>query len=218
MLGKLDPPPHTVALVAADDSFDVSVAKGTRKHLEDAGMKIAVDLSYREGNSDFSSILSEIKAANVDAILWSGHETEALNFIRQMKSLNVNPQDFYGFTVGVPTADFRKALGKDADYAFGMTPWLPRADAKDKWFGDAAAFAAAYKAKFGYDPDYHAASGAADVETFAMAIERLRRSIRTPCAMRSPASPSKASTPPSNTAPTARSCCRRSWSRSRMAS
>jgi branched-chain amino acid transport system substrate-binding protein len=172
MLGKLDPPPHTVALVAADDSFDVSVAKGTRKHLEDAGMKIAVDLSYREGNSDFSSILSEIKAANVDAILWSGHETEALNFIRQMKSLNVNPQDFYGFTVGVPTADFRKALGKDADYAFGMTPWLPRADAKDKWFGDAAAFAAAYKAKFGYDPDYHAASGAADVETFAMAIEK----------------------------------------------
>ena len=30
MLGKLDPKPTTAALVAADDSFDVSVAKGTR--------------------------------------------------------------------------------------------------------------------------------------------------------------------------------------------
>lgn len=172
MFGKLDPKPRTAALVAADDSFDVSVANGTRRHLQAAGIKIAVDQTYREGSSDFSSILTEIKAANVDAILWSGHETEALNFIRQMKGLNVSPKDYYGFTVGVPTEDFRKALGKDADYAFGMTSWLPSASLTDRWFGDASAFAAAYKAKYGYNPDYHAASGAADVETFAIAAEK----------------------------------------------
>ena len=111
MLKKLDPSPKTVALVAADDSFDVSVAKGTRKHLEAAGMKIVLDEKFRDGGGEFSSILSQIKSKNVDAILWSGHETDALNFIRQSKSLNVNPRDFYSFTVGVPTADFRKALG-----------------------------------------------------------------------------------------------------------
>ncbi|MGO9134364.1 MAG: amino acid ABC transporter substrate-binding protein [Methylovirgula sp.] len=172
MLGKLDPKPQVVALVAADDSFDVSVAKGTRKHIEAAGMKIAVDETYREGSSDFSSILTKIKAANVDAILWSGHETEALNFIRQMKGLNVNPKDYYGFTVGVPTEDFRKALGKDADYAFGMTSWLASPSLKDRWFGDAEEFAKEYRAKYGYAPDYHAASGAADVETFAVALEK----------------------------------------------
>src|SRR5215467_16361046 len=38
MLGKLEPKAKTVALVAADDSFDVSVAKGTRKLLKDAGL------------------------------------------------------------------------------------------------------------------------------------------------------------------------------------
>lgn len=172
MMGKLSPAPKSVALVSADDSFDVSVAKGTRKHLQDAGIKIAVDQTYREGASDFSSILTEVKAANVDAILWTGHETEALNFIRQMKGLNVNPAGLSAFTVGVPTADFRKALGADANYAFGMTSWLPEASLKDRWFGDAAQFAAEYKAKFGYDPDYHAASGAADVETFVEAIEK----------------------------------------------
>ncbi|HEY4191848.1 MAG TPA: ABC transporter substrate-binding protein, partial [Mesorhizobium sp.] len=53
----------------------------------------------------------------------------------------------------------------------GMTAWLPSADLKDRWFGNAAAFAKDYKAKFGYDPDYHAASGAADVEALAKAIE-----------------------------------------------
>ncbi|MCQ8781545.1 amino acid ABC transporter substrate-binding protein [Mangrovibrevibacter kandeliae] len=172
MLQKLDPVPKTVALVAADDSFDVSVAKGTREHLKKAGMEVVVDQSFRDGAGEFASILSQIKSAGVDAILWSGHETDALNFIRQMKSLNVDPKSFYSFTVGVPTSDFRKALGSDANYAFGMTSWLPDESLKDKWYGDAAQFAKAYNDKFGYQPDYHAASGAADVETFVYAIEK----------------------------------------------
>jgi branched-chain amino acid transport system substrate-binding protein len=161
-----------VALVAADDSFDVSVAKGTRKLLAKAGMKIAIDQQYRENSSDFSTILAQVKAANVDAIFLASHETEALNFIRQAKGLDVNPKYMYSFTVGVPTEDFRKALGNDANYAFGMTSWLPDTSLKDRWFGDAAQFEKLYKAKFGYEPDYHAASAVADVETFAMAIEK----------------------------------------------
>ena len=40
MLGKLDPKVKTVALLSADDSFDVSVAKGTRELLAKAGMKL----------------------------------------------------------------------------------------------------------------------------------------------------------------------------------
>ena len=51
-----------------------------------------------------------------------------------------------------------------------MTPWLPSLQLKDPYFGDAEQFAKTYKAKFGYDPDYHAASAVADVEAFAQAI------------------------------------------------
>ena len=170
MLGKLNPKAKTVALVAADDSFDVSVAKGTRKLLKDAGLELSVDKQFRENNAEFSSILSLAKSANPDVILWAGHEGEALSFIRQSKSLDVNPKLLYSFTVGVPTADFRKALGKDAEYAFGMTPWLPEKNLKDEWFGDAEQFDKEYQARFKYAPDYHAASAAADVEAFAKAI------------------------------------------------
>ena len=170
MMKELDPAPKSVALLYADDAFDVSVADGTRPLLKDAGLTIALDERYTSNASDFNSLLSQIKSANVDAVLVAGHETEILNFVRQAKSLAVAPK-IYSFTVGVPSEDFRKALGKDADYAFGMSAWLPSADLKDKWFGDAAAFAEAYKAKFGYEPDYHAASGAADVEALAQALE-----------------------------------------------
>jgi len=171
MLGQLKPAPKTAALLYADDAFDVSVADGARPQLQKAGLKIVLDERYSTNASNFNSLLSQIKAANVDVVLVAGHETEILNFIRQAKSLNVSPK-FYSFTVGVPSEDFRKALGKDADYAFGMTAWLPNPDLKDRWFGDAAQFAKAYEAKYGYEPDYHAASGAADVEAIAMAIEK----------------------------------------------
>ena len=170
MMMKLDPKPKTVALVCADDSFDVSVANGTRKLLKNAGLDVVVDKQYRENDSEFSSILSLVKSKNPDVLLWSGHEREGLNFIRQAKSLGMSPKLLYSYTVGVPTADFRSALGKDAEYAFGMTPWLPEKQLKDDWFGDAEAFANEYQQRFGYAPDYHAASAVADVEVFAKAI------------------------------------------------
>jgi branched-chain amino acid transport system substrate-binding protein len=170
MMKGLKPAPKSVALLYADDSFDVSVGDGTRPKLKAAGLNIVMDERYSTNATDFNSLLSQIRSKNVDAVLVAGHETEILNFIRQAKSLTVAPK-MYSFTVGVPSEDFRKALGKDANYAFGMTAWLPSADLKDRWFGDAAKFEAEYKAKYNYEPDYHAASGTADVEALAQAIE-----------------------------------------------
>ena len=171
MFKQLKPEPKSVALLYADDSFDVSVANGTRPLLKKAGLDTVMDERYTSNASDFNSLLSQIKAKKADAVLVAGHETEILNFVRQAKSLGVAPK-LYSFTVGVPSEDFRKALGKDADYAFGMTAWLPSKALKDRWFGDAESFAQAYKAKYGYEPDYHAASGVAEVETIANAIEK----------------------------------------------
>jgi branched-chain amino acid transport system substrate-binding protein len=170
MLKALKPVPQTVALLYADDAFDVSVAEGTRPKLKAAGMNVVMDERYSTNATDFNSLLSQIKSKNADIVLVAGHETEILNFVRQAKSLNVSPK-LYSFTVGVPSEDFRKALGKDADHAFGMTAWLPSAALKDRWFGDAAQFATEFKAKFGYEPDYHAASAVADVEALVQAME-----------------------------------------------
>ena len=170
LLKQVQPKPQTVALLHADDAFDMSVAKGTRELLQKAGLKLVMDERYHINSTDFSSLLSQVKSANPDVVLVAGLETDILNFVRQSKSLNVSPK-MYSMTVGVPSADFRKALGKDSEYAFGMTAWLPSADNKDKWFGDGEQFAQAWKAKFGYDPDYHAGSGVATVEALTLAME-----------------------------------------------
>jgi len=171
MLGKLAPKAQTVGMVSGDDSFDVTLSSGTMPLLKKAGLQIVLDQQYSERVPNFFNILTLIQSRAPDVLLWSGHEASAINFIRASKRRNVQPKLLASFTVGVPTANFRTALGKDADYAFGMTPWLPSDRLKDRWFGDAAQFANAYEAKFGYAPDYHAAAAAAAVEAHVMAIE-----------------------------------------------
>ena len=170
MIGQLTPKAKTVGLVLGDDSFDLSLAQATIARLHKAGLDVILEQQYSERTPNFYNILTLIEAKAPDALLWSGHETGAINFIRQSKARNISPNLLACFTTA-PTANFHAALGKDANYAFGMTPWLPTERLKDRWFGDASQFARAYEEKFGYAPPYLAAAAVAAVETHVMAME-----------------------------------------------
>jgi branched-chain amino acid transport system substrate-binding protein len=104
-------------------------------------------------------------------VLVAGHEENALNFIRQSQAADVNPKMAI-FTVGPPTGDFRKTLGKSAEYVYGITPWLPEMEIGGEIFKTAREFDKQFQARFGYAADYHVASGAADVLAFKFAIEK----------------------------------------------
>jgi branched-chain amino acid transport system substrate-binding protein len=171
MLERLKPEAKTVGLVSGDDAFDVSLSSGTSALLKKAGLEVVLDQQYSERIPNFYNILTLIKSKAPDVLLWSGHEAGAISFIREAKSRNISPNLLASYTVGVPTANFRTVLGKDANYAFGMTPWLPTERLKDRWFGDARQFASAYEQKFHYAPDYHVAAAAAAVQTYVMAID-----------------------------------------------
>lgn len=171
MMTKLDPRVRSVALLTADDAFDVSVREGTLALAQKMDIAVTVDQVYPERNPNFTSLLALVKSKTPDAILLGGHETEALNFVREAKSLNVNGATMMALTVGVPSADFRAALGKDAEGIFGMTPWVASPLLHDRWFEDGQQFAQLVEQRLGYEPDYHMASAVSDVETFAYALE-----------------------------------------------
>jgi branched-chain amino acid transport system substrate-binding protein len=75
-------------------------------------------------------------------------------------------------TVGPSEADFRKSLGRDAEYVYGVASWSPQMNFKGHLFKDTKTFVSLFKKKYKYDPDYHNASGVADVAIFKDAIER----------------------------------------------
>lgn len=171
MMTKLDPRVHTLALLTADDAFDVAVRTGTKALAQKLGIDIVVDQVYPELTPNFTSLLALVKSKSPDAILLGGHEAESLNFVREAKSLNVNARYLESLTVGVPSHDFRVALGKDAEGLFGMTPWVISPVMHDRWFGDGQQFEQLFQRRFNYEPDYHVASAVAVVETFAYALE-----------------------------------------------
>ena len=170
-LKNAKPFPKKLAVLYADDKFDLSVAKGVKKTADKLGFDVVVYEKYSAGASDFTSVLTKVKGTGAQAVLVAGHTEESLNFIQQAKELNVSPL-FISLTVGPTEADFRKALGKDAEYIYGVASWSPQMNFKGYLFKDTKTFIKAFEAKYGYQPDYHNASGIADVAIYKDAIER----------------------------------------------
>ncbi len=168
---KMNPPVKTAALLYSNEAFDRSVAEGTRQWVKEQKVEKVYDEEYQPATQDFTSILAVIKSKNPDLILLAGHVENSLNFIRQAQAADVSPK-MWVFTVGPPTADFRKTLGKVADYAYGVTPWLEDMEVGGEIFKSAREFGKQFKERFGYEADYHVASGAADVLAYKFAIEK----------------------------------------------
>ncbi len=168
---KMTPPVKTAALLYSNEAFDRSVGEGTRQWLKEQKVEKVYDEEYQPATQDFTSILAVLKSKNPDLILLAGHTENSLNFIRQAQAQDVNPK-MWVFTVGPPTADFRKVLGKTAEYAYGVTPWLEDMEVGGEIFKSARDFGKQFRERFGYDADYHVASGAADVLIYKFAIEK----------------------------------------------
>ena len=168
---KFTPRVQTAALLYSNEAFDRSVADGARQWLKEQKIDKIYDEEYQPATQDFTSILAVVKSKSPDLVLVAGHEENALNFIRQSQAADMAPKMMV-FTVGPPTADFRKTLGKAAEYVFGITPWLPDMEVGGEIFKSARDFAKQFQERFGYEADYHVASGAADVLAYKFAIEK----------------------------------------------
>jgi branched-chain amino acid transport system substrate-binding protein len=173
MLQRLTPKPRTVGLIVGDGPTGIDIANGTKARLSEAGLELVLLQQYSGRTPNFYNILTLVETRAPDVLLWSGLEAQAGGFLREARSRDISPKLLFSLSTVGSSASFLTTLGKDADYLFGMTPWLPDARLKDRWFGDAEQFANLFKEKFAYPPDYHAAAAVAAVETLAVAIEKV---------------------------------------------
>jgi branched-chain amino acid transport system substrate-binding protein len=173
MARTLKPAPKTVAISTANDTFSVEVGQGAADYATAHGMQVVYQNKYPADTTDVSAVVSGIKATNADIVLNGGHLDEALLLQRTFKEQNVNAKIF-GYSVGPDTPDFRKTLGKDADWVFGGTQWSPTAkyEGAPGFIGDSKVYAAEFNKKYGYIPEYHNAESTAACLAFMYAIEK----------------------------------------------
>lgn len=166
------PMPKTVAFLSADDGFSQTAAKGGRAQAEKVGMKVVAVESFPEHTTDVSAALTKIRSKDPDLIIGSVHVEEGIAIVKQSRELGIEPSGGFGETVAPPTPDFREALGDAADGVVGSTQWTAQTEGRDRWFGTAKDYAAAYEKRFGKPAEYHSAEGAAACMALAMAVEK----------------------------------------------
>jgi branched-chain amino acid transport system substrate-binding protein len=156
----------TIAIVNEDTLFTKASAVGVAEIAKRKGMQVVFQEAYPKGNTDFSALLTKLKAANPDVIAASTYFDDAVAISRQMRELNVSAK-MYAVTVGGDLPKFYDLLKQNAEYVYGSTQWegtLPYPGQKE--------FVDSYQKKFGHEPVYHSAAGYAGCVIYAEGVRR----------------------------------------------
>src|SRR5712691_10663826 len=159
----------TVAVVNEDTLFSKAAAAGAVELAKKKGMPVVFTEAYPKGNTDFSALLTKIKATNPDVLAAATYFDDAVALTRQMKELNVTPK-MYGVTVGGDLPEFYDVLKGSAEYIYGATQWEPVLSypGNKEWFES-------YKSEYKHEPSYHSAAGYAGCMVYAESVKRANR-------------------------------------------
>lgn len=170
----LEPKPTRVALMVRDDPFGIAAGEGAAAYAGEKGYEVVLKDKYPANATDVSSILTQVKAANPDALLASTLFQDSVLITRQAKDLQLAPK-LMGFTAGPALPDFIKSLDRDANYVYGSEWWLPTLKYEGPVFGTTQQYADGIQRAKSYEPGYHVASGSMAGLVLQLAIEKAGR-------------------------------------------
>ena len=137
-----------VAILHDNTSYAKGLADEAKGLLKKKGINIVFYEALTPGERDFNAILTKLKSAKPDGVLFTGYYPEAGLLLRQAKDMGWNVPFIGGDATNHP--DLVKIAGKD--YASGfyfLTAPLP----KDLDTDEAKSFESAYKKKYGIVPN-----------------------------------------------------------------
>ncbi|HXM56574.1 MAG TPA: amino acid ABC transporter substrate-binding protein [Candidatus Dormibacteraeota bacterium] len=173
LAGTLNPRPTTVAMLAADDSFSVEVAKGALDYAASKGFRLVFNQQYPNGSTDLAGLVAQVKAANPDIVVNSGHLLEAVAVNKAARDLRFSAK-LFAYSVGPTMPSFVQSLGKDADFVVTGSQWTAEAQYKPDYYLTETQYVAAYRKKFNTqdEPNYQVADATAAGLALERAIER----------------------------------------------
>jgi branched-chain amino acid transport system substrate-binding protein len=124
ILDTLSPKPSTIAIFAENTDWGNELRSFWQEEAQTRGYTIAVDESYAPGSKDFSQLITQAKAANVEVVLALPNPPDGLVLAKQMKELDFNAS-FYLFVRAPDSPTWSQNLGKDGDYFLLIPAWHP---------------------------------------------------------------------------------------------
>jgi ABC-type branched-subunit amino acid transport system substrate-binding protein len=141
-----------VAVIDDRTAYGQGVAEEFKKQAKASGMNLLAHEFTNDKASDFTSILTSLKAKKVEAVFLGGYAPQGGPMARQMKQLGINAKLLGGDTI---CAAEMGRLGGDA---VGENVLCAQGGAILDKAASGPAFKDKYKKRFNQDPDVYAAS------------------------------------------------------------
>lgn len=154
-----------VQLVDVRNDYSVGLAEAFRNSFQKAGGRLLAELKYSEGDNDFSAQLTAIRPLDPDVLVVPGYYTDAGLIARQAKALGLR-----AVLLGADGWDSPKLTEIGGEAVEGA--YFSNHYSADDPSPVVRQFVAAYRKKYGVDPDSIAALSYDAVKLLADAIRR----------------------------------------------
>jgi branched-chain amino acid transport system permease protein len=162
-----------LAIVYENTQFGSSVARAALERAPAEGIQVVAFEAYDSGGTDFTPLLTRVKAENPDSALFVSYLADATLLMRQSKEIDFNPKAFTAGGSGFSLPDFLKGAGDAAEYTVSITQWTPDA----AWTGSRD-WAAKFRARYNSEAGYHAVQAYVSLKILVDAIARAGSSNR----------------------------------------
>ena len=157
-----------VGIVYQDDDYGADVLKGTEQTLKALNLPLCAKASYKRGATDFSSQVATVKSAGCDFVVLGAVLREAAGLVGEARKTGWDVPMLT--TAAAYGAQLPELGGKATEGLYGI-PLLPQPypDEKNKRLTD---WIAAYKAKYGGDPNYYTVIAYVSADLFVQAAQQ----------------------------------------------
>jgi branched-chain amino acid transport system substrate-binding protein len=139
-----------------------------KKAVDAEKLEVVATETFAKGDLDFSAQLTKIKSLNPDAVICSALVEEAANIILQARKLGIPENVHFIGGNGFNSQKLADIAGKAADGAISGSPWfLDDPNPRNR------KFVAAFKKKYGQDPDQFAAQAYDALNILASALAKV---------------------------------------------
>ncbi|MBR1218893.1 amino acid ABC transporter substrate-binding protein [Bradyrhizobium sp. U87765 SZCCT0131] len=161
-----------VAILARNDLYPLSLGNEFEKSAKKRGFEVVYFEKYPIGTLDHSSALTQLRAAKPDWVVVTGYINDLILVRKQAGELKVGGQ-IYTLINGPAYQEWIDAVGPLAENVTTASWFHPVLNYKSEdVFGSTRAFVDQFKAKYGSEPDFTQASGAAVGVILQQAVER----------------------------------------------
>jgi branched-chain amino acid transport system substrate-binding protein len=163
--------PKTMAIIYEKTNFGQANMQAMKEMAQGAGIEIVAAEEYEAKAPDYKAVLRRVKSKNPEVIYFCSYLLDATTLMRQAQEVDLNPKYYTSAGTGFAAAEFptAKGAGKNAEFTFSVSQWLPEAP----WPGSKE-FDTEYFKRTGTHPQYHAIQAYQSLWTMAQAINRAK--------------------------------------------